>query len=582
MNWKKKAVLYANIGTVSLMKNTWSIFALCFALLAGFILFKESPRWMEALASIGGKKLPAQPESHWLTEHEFQETEDIEEKLRRLLALRNQLRVPWALADEAILRFSSLEAMNAFLRNSGKLSVLGSNPSLKAVRVGFDNYQDLLDDSGNAQVAPNYLVQLPPPPDPESPGIQAGAVGFGASALDWLGVPRDHSEWGSGTKVAVIDTGVQTHSTFGDTSISEIDVLANATVEDGGDGTVTIHGHGTAVASIISGQDSVAPGVAPAAEVISVRVANEEGLSDSFTLAEGIMAAADARADVINISMGSAGNSSIVSDAVVYAQDKGSLLIAAAGNNGVDSLAYPAGYEGVISVGSVDAEGQHLAFSNAGDQLNLSAPGLEVNAAWPDEQVIQFSGTSASTPFVAGSVAAIMSLDPDLSSQQAYNLLVDYSNEAGAPGHDAYYGSGTLNVDRVINRDQPGIYDLAVASHYEAGQIDNNGLEVIQVVVENRGTETINTSQLNLDWGYGNRDFILPSLDPGEVIYRQQPIDSRRADIDGSIQYTSNLTMPVNLTDQNTANNGYQSVYVSPAARAAAEQAAAETAATAP
>ncbi|MGY8688851.1 MAG: S8 family serine peptidase, partial [Verrucomicrobiales bacterium] len=142
-------------------------------------------------------------------------------------------------------------------------------------------------------------------------------------------------------------------------------------VEDDGTTGTEINGHGTAVASVAAGTHAAAPGVAPAAQVLSFRVADSDGNSDSFTLAQGILAAAEAGADVINISLGSTGDSGVVEEAVNKAMAAGSTIVAAAGNNGADSLSYPAAYEGVISVGSVDAAGQHLDFSNTAESLNI-------------------------------------------------------------------------------------------------------------------------------------------------------------------------------------------------------------------
>jgi hypothetical protein len=356
------------------------------------------------------------------------------------------------------------------------------------------------------------------------------------------------------------------HPTFGEVSVSDTqDFVADGENATAVDPTVTeVNGHGTAVASVAAGQHPAAPGVAPAAEVLSFRVADANGNSDSFTLAEGILAAAEAGADVINISLGSAGDSNAVKEAVESAIASGSTIVAAAGNNGVEGLTYPAAYEGVISVGAVDAAGQHLDFSNTGDNLSASAPGYAVPAAWPDEQVIQFTGTSASAPFVSGALAAIMSWDSSITGQQAYDLMVDHANEAGAPGLDPVYGEGILNVGRVVNAETSGIYDVAVASHYYAGDIQGNGREILQVVAENRGTEIIYGSTLTVDSPIGEQTFTLGAMKPGEVVSREVIVDVRHAELQGSADYATRLALPGIQTDNNPADNSLSSSFLLP------------------
>ena len=76
--------------------------------------------------------------------------------------------------------------------------------------------------------------------------------------------------------------------------------------------------------------------MAPGASIISIRIANDLGQSDSFMLAKGIVAAVDAGARLINISLGSPGDSGLVRNAIEYARSAGAMIVAAAGNNGID------------------------------------------------------------------------------------------------------------------------------------------------------------------------------------------------------------------------------------------------------
>jgi hypothetical protein len=474
---------------------------------------------------------------------------------RRLRHVIGRLLVPGAIAYEAVLHFDSEQELHDFLKNSGRLKVLASNDRLKSARVSYGEAADLSDIPENADSAPNYLVQLPSPPNTDA-GIQDGAVPFGNESLSWLGVDGDISQWGAGITIAVVDTGVEAHPTFNENQVSNGADLLDAPSE--------VNGHGTAVASVAAGNHPGAPGVAPAADLLSFRVADADGNSDSFTLAEGILAATLAGSDVINISLGSTGDSSVVSDAVAYALEQGSTIVAAAGNNGGEGLTYPAAYEGVISVGSVDALGQHLDFSNTSDDLDIAAPGYSVSAAWPGEQVIDFTGTSASAPFVSGAIAAIQSWDSSLSGSEAYEQLLLHSNEAGAPGFDAQYGEGILNVGRVTQQGEAGIYDAAVASHHYAGDIAGNGREILQVLVENRGTEIVYASTLNIESPTGTQQFTIGALKPGDVVSREVVVNTRLANLQDGLSYDTMLTLPDSVTDRQPSNNQLSSNFSLP------------------
>ena len=119
---------------------------------------------------------------------------------------------------------------------------------------------------------------------------------------------------------------------------------------------------------------------------------------------------------MINMSLGSSGDCGVVQEAVAYALSKQVALVAAAGNEAVNRVAYPAAYEGVVAVGSVDADAvnaQHLYFSNRGPSVDVVAPGS--CGSWrigPGGKMVEVSGTSASTALVSGVVAALLSKEP--------------------------------------------------------------------------------------------------------------------------------------------------------------------------
>ncbi len=452
-----------------------------------------------------------------------------------------------ALPGQRALVFKDQAALEAFLARAGdRIRIMGRLDALNALRVGFLDYAELaelLDGSEeSSMIFPVYL------PDPQVGGVQPGAIALGNGLLEWLGIEGDNSGWGAGVRIAVLDTGVSDHSAFttGISSINLIDLPENP---------ADWNGHGTAVASLIIGDDPRVPGVVPGAEMISVRVANDSGRSDSFVLAQGILAAMDAGAQVINISLGSHGDSVLVRNAIERAQAAGAVIVASTGNEGAGRVAYPAANNGVIAVGAVDAAGAHLQFSNSGN-VTAAAPGYALNAAWPGDQAVSFTGTSGSSPVVAAAVAAVM-YHTGFSAQRSADLLMANLNDGGAPGHDPQLGGGMIDVSRAIaaGTGARGIYDAAVASNWVVPATETNPYPQLQVVVQNRGTETLSNSSLQVDIGSGPRFHNVPSLRPNAIQTINVPLPAGSLESGRPLNFTSTITLNGPYPDVKTSNN---------------------------
>ena len=305
---------------------------------------------------------------------------------------------------------------------------------------------------------------------------------------------------------------------------------------------------------MIIGNGSLTPGVAPGASIVSVRIANDLGQSDSFLLAQGIVAAVDAGARLINISLGSPGDSALVRNAIEYARSAGSMIVAAAGNNGVQKVSYPAANDGVIAVGAVDAMGNHLDFSNTGRQIALSAPGFEVNAAWSGNQAASVSGTSFSSPIVVGAIAAVMSQpgSKNLTNSQALALINSYLNDAGAEGGDESLGAGMPDLGRVMNRDTRGIYDAALASQRVLPPSPGNPYGQLEVLVQNRGTETLINTSVRISTPTGMVTSNITSLPVNGVRAIRVPITQSAAN---SLRYESRVSVSSGLNDAKPSND---------------------------
>jgi hypothetical protein len=486
-----------------------------------------------------------------------------------LAALERLLARSDARANEGVLTFKDDDAYRRFVARAraAGLTIVGELPGLRSVRVRYDSPAALAADlaqfaSDYGDVAGNYLVGIPSGPPAKEDRAAINQVPFGNSTLQFLGVPAEHSDWGKGVTIAILDTGVQPDPTFGaDGRLRTLDIGLGTTVGHGEE-----DGHGTAIAALAAGASKDAGGVAPAASLLSIRVTDESGTSDTFTVAQGIVAAVNAGAKVINISLGGYSTNAALDAAIGYAVSRGSVIVAAAGNDQAAQLAWPAADARVVSVGAVDRAGQQVTFSNSGPQLCLTAPGYGVQTAWLDNQRVYVNGTSASSPLVAGAIAATLSQNSALTPQTAAQLLSQTASDAGAPGTDSDYGNGVLNLDWAMHRNDTAHYDPAIASHYYDAANSR-----MQFVVQNRSGSAVSGLQLNVNSSGATTNtasFTIPSLAAGEIYVATVPVDPVALKSAGSITYLTQLANPPGLSDSATQNNRKSSTLTAPAAPA--------------
>ncbi len=459
-----------------------------------------------------------------------------------------------ALEGERVLVFKDQDALARFLKRAGDgIRLLGRLDALNALRVGFSEYGDLLalldGDEEESFVFPVNVPDLP------EGSVQPGAVALGNQLLEWLGITGDNSSWGTGVLVAILDTGVTSSQAFNTLirSINLVGLPSDLSLQNG---------HGTAVASMIIGSDWMTPGVAPGASILSVRIADDSGSGNSFTLAQGIVAAVDGGAKLINISMGSFGDSAVVRNAIQYALERGALIFAAAGNNGVGQVYYPAANEGVIAVGAVDALGNHLDFSNYGNEIAVSAPGYSINAAWTQNQAVSVSGTSFSTPIIVGAVAGLMT-EQGLTAGQAWNLLSAYLNDGGAAGTDPLLGAGMPDIGRALTGTTPGVYDAALASQRILPPDSGNPYGQVEILVQNRGTEPLTNTSVKISTGGGVNTVNITSLAPDAVQTVRVPITQSPATATSSFTIDSRVVLSGGLKDVKPSNDRRVETYAS-------------------
>lgn len=260
---------------------------------------------------------------------------------------------------------------------------------------------------------------------------------------------------GEGVTVAIIDTGVSKVPDLAQTEFVEGYDFVNDRVEASDD-----NGHGTHVAGTIAqstNNNYGVAGIAYKAKIMPLKVLTGGGFGEIADIAEAIKFAADHNADIINLSLGGSGENQLMKEAIDYAYDKGVVIIAAAGNEGVNSASYPARYPKVISVSATDSANIKAPYSNFGAGVDISAPGGSETGKIIQETIkgvdsppefLGLQGTSMAAPHVAGVAALIRATGVD-SPEEITEILKQSARKINEDTLN-YYGSGQLDAGAAL------------------------------------------------------------------------------------------------------------------------------------
>ena len=204
-------------------------------------------------------------------------------------------------------------------------------------------------------------------------------------------------------------------------------------------------GHGTMVAGLIHL-------FAPTAKIMPLKAFHADGTANVSNIVAAIYYAADNGARIINMSFELSEGSDTLLRAINYATRKGVICIASAGNDGQETLVYPAAYGNVIAVGSVNQQSQMSGFSNHGsDIVSLAAPGEALITTYPGNHYAAVWGTSFSSALVAGTTADLLSaIDQDLSPLMQTGDLQRAVTHTNACGSSGSLGAGCLNLNLAL------------------------------------------------------------------------------------------------------------------------------------
>lgn len=341
-------------------------------------------------------------------------------------------------------------------------------------------------------VEPDYLVQALEYSAENELGNSWGADHINADAALAAGYS------GEGVKVAVLDSGVNfNHADLSDNFDFSLNELGYDFVSDDFF-PEDVYGHGTHVAGILAAASNGfgIVGVAPNAQIIALRVLDENGEGSASTIIEALQwiqnynaAHPDSPIRITNNSYGTGSNSSQLEAAFDVLAGSGVLHISSAGNEGSaagngNNVGYPAKYGSVVAVAAVDKNNQRASFSSTGSDVEIAAPGVAVLSTWKDgtnfagpqpfsfagyagEYFIEANGTSMASPHVAGVAALLMAADPSYTAEEVRNKMNQTALDLGDAGKDKLYGYGVVDASLALGigpiaNNPPVAYDQAV------------------------------------------------------------------------------------------------------------------------
>jgi thermitase len=360
--------------------------------------------------------------------------------------------------DQVIVKYAdgaSKQQRTTVMRRSGATNIVGHVLGVGAavLRVKRDpaRVSARLNRSPLVEYAePNLILHAAWYPNDPRFGDQYGLTRIQAPA-GWVAAGLEGFPATGGVRVGVIDTGIdQTHPDLSGQTVACASSLDPAPLQVGScaDG----NGHGTHVAGILAAKANNGVGVAGVAfnaDLVVCKALDDEGSGTLADVASCIGWARMEGAKVISMSL-EGPPATTLQNAVTAAWSggNGALVVAAAGNEGDDTVAYPAGYPEAMSVAATDENDAHADFSNANPDVEIAAPGVDIISTVPGGGYAELSGTSMSTPYVSGAAADIWQHFPSDSALAIRMRLDGNADDLGPGGRDSTFGFGRLNLCR--------------------------------------------------------------------------------------------------------------------------------------
>ncbi|MGI8579112.1 MAG: S8 family serine peptidase [Solirubrobacteraceae bacterium] len=282
---------------------------------------------------------------------------------------------------------------------------------------------------------------------------QLGGLAEIHAAAGWSALGLGSFPAAGGAPVGVVDTGIDTGHEDLAGKVKACAGAVNGRIKTGA--CVDDNDHGTHVAGTIAATPNNRVGVLGVAfnsPLIVCKALDAAGSGKLADVASCIAWAHEQGARVISMSLGGPASVSIrtaVRAAWSRGGAHGSVVVAAAGNDGNTATDFPAGYPEVVSVAAVDDAGRHASFSNANADVEIAAPGVQVLSTHRGGGYVRFSGTSMATPHVAGAAALLWGAHPRSTAASIRKQLDGSVTDSGPAGRDPSFGWGVLDLARV-------------------------------------------------------------------------------------------------------------------------------------
>ncbi|WP_416307713.1 S8 family serine peptidase [Neptunicella sp. SCSIO 80796] len=324
---------------------------------------------------------------------------------------------------------------------------------------------------------------------------------------------------GKGIKVAIVDTGVDyTHPDLGGCFGPECKVYGGYDFVNKDEDPFDDESHGTHVAGIVAANGNL-KGIAPAANLLAIKVCGEQGYCYNSDIIAGLEFALDPDgepstddgADIVNMSLGSTSEDSALTNAVNHLVDMGITVVVSAGNDGPNDNTFssasknligsPADSEKAITV-AASVGGQSIAdfstrgYPSSGAEIlkpEVAAPGVSIKSTIPGGGYANYSGTSMSSPMVAGVVALLKQIAPERTPEQLKAALMSTAK----PIENDIRSEGAGLIDALAAAELPVNFSIPVL-HFGAVDFSLENMNVsLPLTIENPGSESLN---LTLDF----------------------------------------------------------------------------------
>lgn len=375
------------------------------------------------------------------------------------------------------------EVIETVARDDGNQMAVVSISEETSVHTALEEYMETEE---VAYAEPNYVMEVFE--DAETLGSETDPDVAKQWYLDYVHAPEAwnilKSYEGEKVRVGVIDTGARLDHedlTGGINTDLSVEIVRNAanssysTQPLRGDGylngTEEQNGttvHGTHVSGIVAAQSGNGVGIQGVAsggtvkqndivEIVAIdaftmKDAKGEDAASVWDIVHAMEYAKEQGCRVVNLSLGTTKESSILENACENLYQAGITIVCAAGNSGTDAPIYPSDYASTIGVINIDSTGKKSSESNYGAAKDLSAPGTNIYSTMSGKTDAYgyLSGSSMAAPVVSSAAAMLLYVDPALIPEQIKKILCETATDLMGEGKDIYTGYGAVNIENAL------------------------------------------------------------------------------------------------------------------------------------